>query len=208
MPETSSAAQQGLTPCSACGLLCHVPRSPQHIHCPRCHTGVAVRKPNSIRRTWAFLLAGYVLYIPANILPIMEAHSIQDAQIDTIMSGVIYLWEAGSWHLATIVFVASIMVPSFKLLGLSWLAWTVQRREQRWKRQRLRLYRIIDVIGRWSMLDIYVVALLVALVQLRLFANVKAGPAVLAFGAVVVMTLLAASSFDPRLIWDEHDRTR
>lgn len=164
-----------------------------------------MRKTNSIRRTWAFLLAGYVLYIPANILPIMEAHSIQDAQIDTIMSGVIYLWNAGSWHLATIVFVASILVPTFKLLGLSWLAYTVQRREQRWKRQRLRLYRIIDVIGRWSMLDIYVVALLVALVQLKLFANVKAGPAVLAFGAVVVMTLLAASSFDPRLIWDEHD---
>lgn len=205
MLDASSAAQHGLTPCSACGLLCHIPRSPEHSHCPRCHTRVEVRKPGSIRRTWAFLLAGYVLYIPANILPIMEAHSIQDAQIDTIMSGVIYLWNAGTWHLATIVFVASILVPTFKLLGLSWLAWTVHRRESRWKRQRLRLYRIIDVIGRWSMLDIYVVALLVALVQLRLFANVKAGPAVLAFGAVVVMTLLAASSFDPRLIWDEHD---
>ncbi len=205
-----SAAEQGLTPCSACGLLCHVPNAANtasHMVCPRCHTPIRVRKLNSIRRTWAFLLAGFVLYIPANILPIMEAYSLQDAQIDTIMSGVIYLWNDGTWHLATIVFVASILVPSFKLIGLSWLAYTVQRGETRWKRQRLRLYRIIDVIGRWSMLDIYVVALLVALVQLRLFANVKAGPAVLAFGAVVIMTLLAASSFDPRLIWDEqkHD---
>ncbi len=198
-----SAAEQGLTPCSACGLLCHVPNTPGHMVCPRCHTPIRVRKLNSIRRTWAFLLAGYVLYIPANILPIMEAHSLQDAQIDTIMSGVIYLWNDGTWHLATIVFVASILVPSFKLIGLSWLVYTVQRGETRWKRQRLRLYRIIEVIGRWSMLDIYVVALLVALVQLRLFANVKAGPAVLAFGAVVIMTLLATSSFDPRLIWDE-----
>jgi paraquat-inducible protein A len=202
-----SAAEQGLTPCSACGLLCHVPGTPGDMVCPRCHTPVRIRKKHSVRRTWAFLLAGYVLYIPANILPIMEAHSLQDNQIDTIMSGVVYLWNEGSWHLAIIVFVASIMVPSFKLIGLSWLAYTVQRRETRWKRQRLRLYRIIDVIGRWSMLDIYVVALLVALVQLQLFANVNAGPAALAFGAVVVMTLLAASSFDPRLIWDEkkHD---
>jgi paraquat-inducible protein A len=200
-----SAAQHGLLSCSHCGLLCRNPAGRGRRHCPRCQSSLHLRKPNSIRRTWAYLISGYLLYIPANILPIMEARSLQDAQIDTIMSGVIYLWRSGSWHLATIVFLASIMVPCFKLIGLSWLNWTVQRHETRWKRQRLRLYRFIDLIGRWSMLDIYVVALLVALVQLKLFASVKAGPAAIAFGAVVVLTLLATASFDPRQIWDEHD---
>jgi len=161
-----------------------------------------LRKPDSVRRTWAFLLAGFFLYIPANLLPIMEARSPKNVQIDTIMSGVIYLWRDGTWHLALIVFVASIVVPTFKLLALGWLTYTVQQRSNRWTHQRARLYRFIDIIGRWSMLDIYVVALLVALVQLQLFATVKAGPAAAAFGAVVVMTLLATHSFDPRLIWD------
>jgi paraquat-inducible protein A len=200
-----SAARHGLLSCSHCGLLCRNRATPGVRHCPRCHSRLHLRKPNSIRRTWAYLISGFMLYIPANILPIMEARSLQDAQIDTIMSGVIYLWQEGSWHLATIVFVASIVVPCFKLIALGWLNYTVQRHETRWKRQRLRLYRFIDLIGRWSMLDIYVVALLVALVQLKLFASVEAGPAAIAFGAVVVLTLLAAASFDPRQIWDEHD---
>jgi paraquat-inducible protein A len=204
-----SAAAHGMMSCKICGLLCRAPSAatPTKSHCPRCHAKLSKRKPHSISRTWAFLLASYALYIPANILPIMEAHSIRETQIDTIMSGVIYLWNAGTWHLAIIVFTASIVVPTFKLLGLSWLAWTVQRGETRWRAQRLRLYRFIDMIGRWSMLDIYVVALLVALVQMRVFASVRAGPAIIAFGAVVILTLLAASSFDPRLIWDErkHD---
>jgi paraquat-inducible protein A len=204
-----NAAERHLLCCIRCGLLSHEPliQGNQRSRCPRCHSRLALRKPDSVRRTWAFLLAGYAMYIPANVLPIMEARSLQDAQIDTIMSGVIYLWQSGSRELAAIVFTASILVPSFKLLGLSWLTFTVQRGESRWRRQRLRLYRFIDLIGRWSMLDIYVVALLVALVQLQLFATVKAGPAAVAFGAVVVLTLLAASNFDPRLIWDEkkHD---
>ena len=201
----TSAAERKLLCCIRCGLLSHAPAiaGVARCRCPRCHSRLAPRKVDSVRRTWAFLLAGYAMYIPANLLPIMEARSLQDAQIDTIMSGVIYLWEVGSWELATIVFTASILVPSFKLLCLSWLNFTVQRGEQRWKRQRLRLYRFIDLIGRWSMLDIYVVALLVALVQLRLFATVEAGPAAIAFGVVVVLTLLAANSFDPRLIWDD-----
>jgi paraquat-inducible protein A len=204
-----SAAEHDMMSCGVCGLLCRAPSAatPEKSHCPRCHAKLSKRKPHSIGRTWAYLVASYALYIPANILPIMEAHSMREIQIDTIMSGVIYLWEAGTWHLAIIVFTASIVVPTFKLLGLSWLAWTVQRGETRWRAQRLRLYRFIDMIGRWSMLDIYVVALLVALVQLKLFASVHAGPAIIAFGAVVILTLLAASSFDPRLIWDErkHD---
>jgi paraquat-inducible protein A len=132
----------------------------------------------------------------------MEARSIQEAQIDTIMSGVIYLWKSGSWALAAIVFTASIIVPSFKLLALSYLNWSVQRQSAQKCMWRTRLFRFVELIGRWSMLDIFVVALLVALVQLRMFAVVRAGPAAAAFGAVVVLTMLAAHSFEPRLIWD------
>lgn len=223
MPRATSL-NQGMLACQSCGLLCQphhealqlsaqlsdalapdhpplaAPAAPQF--CPRCQTTLHSRKPHSIGHTWAFLLAGYLLYIPANLLPIMEARSIQEAQIDTIMSGIVYLWNTGSWGLAAIVFVASIVVPSFKLLALSWLNWTVQQKSARWPRARTRLYRFIEIIGRWSMLDIFVVALLVALVQLRLFAVVRAGPAAAAFGAVVVLTILAAHSFEPRLIWD------
>lgn len=219
MPRATSL-NQGMLACQSCGLLCQPHAEPAQLSdalapdhpplappappqfCPRCHSSLHHRKPHSIGHTWAFLLAGYLLYIPANLLPIMEARSIQEAQIDTIMSGIVYLWNTGSWGLAAIVFAASIVVPSFKLLALSWLNWTVQKKSPRWPRARTRLYRFVELIGRWSMLDIFVVALLVALVQLRLFAVVRAGPAAAAFGAVVVFTMLAAHSFEPRLIWD------
>lgn len=200
-----TAKNSGLVNCQSCHLLCRHSPHPQ-ARCPRCHATLHSRKPHSIRKTWAYLLAGFLLYIPANLLPIMEARSLSDAQIDTIISGVVYLWDSGSWGLAVIVFTASIVVPSFKLLALSWLNFSVQRKSRRWPQQRIRIYRFVELIGRWSMLDIFVVALLVALVQLRLFAVVRAGPAAAAFGAVVVLTMLAAHSFDPRLIWDEEDK--
>lgn len=201
----ATAKNQGYIACPSCGLLCQhgalADSAPKPL-CPRCRATLHSRKPHSIGRTWAFLLAAAVLYIPANLLPIMEARSIQEAQIDTIMSGIEYLWKTGSWGLAAIVFIASIVVPCFKLIALSLLNWSVQRKSARWPMPRIRLYRFVELIGRWSMLDIFVVALLVALVQLRMFAVVRAGPAAAAFGAVVVLTMLAAHSFEPRLIWD------
>ncbi|MBI3230524.1 MAG: paraquat-inducible protein A [Burkholderiales bacterium] len=211
-----TAKSQGLLVCPSCSLLCQAPnQTSAHTQavaspasaplCPRCQSALHMRKPHSIGHTWAFLLAGYLLYIPANLLPIMEARSLAEAQIDTIMSGVIYLFNSGSWGLAAIVFTASIVVPTFKLLALTWLNWTVQKKSTRWPQQRTTLYRFVELIGRWSMLDIFVVALLVALVQLRMFAVVRAGPAAAAFGAVVVLTMLAAHSFEPRLIWDYCD---
>jgi paraquat-inducible protein A len=161
-----------------------------------------LRKPNSIARTWAFLIAAYILYIPANLMPIMETRSLFGDQGDTIMSGVVYLWLSGSWPLALLVFCASIVVPMLKLLSLTMLAISVQRRSAWQPHQRASLYRFVDLVGRWSMLDIYVVTLLVALVQLKSFAAIQAGPGAIAFGAVVVLTLLSANSFDPRFIWD------
>lgn len=204
-----TAARHGLLSCHTCGLLCMPAAKKQQSVCPRCAGSLHLRKPDSVARTWAFLITGLILYIPANLLPIMEARSLQDAQIDTIMSGVIYLWVSGSWPLAVIVFVASILVPCFKLIALGLLTISVQWRSAKHPMLRTRLYRAVDFIGRWSMLDIYVVALLVAFVQLKLFATVRAGPGAAAFGAVVILTIFAARSFDPRLIWDfvdtEHD---
>jgi len=183
-------------------LLCAPSKNADANHCPRCGARVHLRKPNSIARTWAFLIAAYILYIPANLLPIMETRSLFGDQGDTIMSGIVYLWLAGSWPLALVVFCASIVVPMLKLLSLTMLAISVQRRSSWQPQQRASLYRFVDLVGRWSMLDIYVVTLLVALVQLKSFAAIQAGPGAVAFGAVVVLTLLSANSFDPRFIWD------
>jgi paraquat-inducible protein A len=160
------------------------------------------RKPDSVSRTWAFLIAAVVLYIPANVLPIMQTSSLFGAQRDTIMSGIVFLWRTGSWHLALVVFIASVLVPLLKMLAIGVLLVSVQQRWTWQPQQRMRLYRIVEAIGRWSILDIYVVALLATLVQLRGLASITAGPAALAFGAVVVLTMLAAMAFDPRLIWD------
>ena len=205
------AMDAGLVGCEACGLLCAPPvgsaEHPVDHHCPRCDARLHARKPDSIGRTWAYLLAAYLLYLPANMLPIMQTTSIVGAQSDTILSGVVFLWLSGSWPLALLVFVASVAVPLFKLLALTVLALSVQRHSRLHPRQRTSLYRLIEVIGRWSMLDIYVVALLVALVQIKSFAAISAGPGAAAFGAVVVLTLTAARSFDPRLMWDTLEPT-
>lgn len=200
--ENPTALRYGLLSCSACGLLCAPARKAGVCHCPRCGARLHLRKPNSIARTWAFLIAAYILYIPANLLPIMETRSLFGEQGDTIMSGVVFLWLSGSWPLALVVFCASIVVPMLKLLSLTMLVVSVQRRSSWQPRQRAALYRFVDLVGRWSMLDIYVVTLLVALVQLKTFAAIQAGPGAIAFGAVVVLTLLSANSFDPRFIWD------
>lgn len=197
----ATACGLGLLACPACTL---VSRAAPHAasRCPRCGAHLHARKPYSITRTWAFLIAACILYVPANLLPIMETGSLFESQEDTIMSGVMFLWNSGSHLLAIIVFTASIMVPMFKLIALSLLLISVQRRSEWRPRQRTRLYRVVDFVGRWSMLDVYVVTLLVGLVQLQALAFVRAGPGVVAFGGVVVFTMLAALSFDPRLIWD------
>jgi paraquat-inducible protein A len=196
-----TAASRGLSACHGCGLLTHT--GPHHATCcPRCGAGVHARKPDSIARTWAFLVAAMIMYIPANVLPIMITDSLFGAQADTIMSGVAYLWHHGSWHLALIVFIASVAVPMLKIIALIILVVSVQFRSAWDPLQRTRLYRIVELVGKWSMLDIYVVALMVALVQLKALATISAGPGAVAFGAVVVLTMFAAMSFDPRLIWD------
>ncbi|HNE17346.1 MAG TPA: paraquat-inducible protein A [Rhodocyclaceae bacterium] len=198
-----TALRAGLASCHVCGQLARLPAADaHHARCPRCGAPLHARKPASIATTWALVLASILLYLPANLLPMMITASFLGSQEDTILSGVIFLWESGSWPLAVVVFFASVMVPLLKILALLYLLISVQRRSRRHPLQRTRLYRVVEFVGRWSMLDIYVITLLVALVHFQGLATVQAGPAAVAFGAVVVLTMFAALSFDPRLIWD------
>jgi len=198
----ASAAAQGLCSCHVCQLVSRRPRFSSPAHCPRCGATLHFRKPGSIQRCWALVIAAYILYIPANALIMMETGSLITYRKDTIVSGVVHLWKTGSWMIATIVFIASVAIPLLKLFSLTLLLISVQRRSTWHPRQRTRLFRLLEGVGRWSMLDIYVVTLLAALVQLGSMATVKAGPAAIAFGAVVVLTMFATMQFDPRLIWD------
>jgi len=170
--------------------------------CPRCGAALHPRKPNSIARTWALVIAALIFYVPANVLPITKVTSLGATQSDTIMSGVIYFINSGMWPIALVIFVASVFVPVLKLLILLFLVISVQRRSQWRPKDRTRLYRITEAIGRWSMTDIFVVTILVALVHFGALANIEAQAGAVFFAAVVVITMLAAMSFDPRLIWD------
>ena len=190
--------------CHVCNLVVSVPEGPtEGLACPRCRTGLHRRKPNSLSRTWALLIAATICYVPANLFPVMEVTTLGQTQADTILSGVIYLAVNGTWPLAVIVFVASVVVPVLKIVSLGYLALSVQRASQWRPRDRARLYRVVEQVGRWSMVDVYVVTILVALVHLGSLANVEARVGGFYFGAVVVLTMLAAESFDPRLIWDQ-----
>ena len=202
---TATALRNGLFLCGTCELLNRRQPEGAPCCCARCGASLQARKPDSLRRTWAFLIAAAILYIPANLLPVLHTGTVFNQQTDTIMSGVIHLWVTRSWGLALIVLVASIVVPLAKLVSLAYLAWAAQRRSTLRPEQRARLYRATHYIGRWSMVDIYVGAALVALVQLGPFASVGPGSGAIAFGAVVILTMLAAMSFDPRLTWDAVD---
>jgi paraquat-inducible protein A len=170
--------------------------------CARCGTALQARKTNSVNRTWAYLLTACVMYFPANFLPVMVTRTLFGTQSDTILSGVIYFWISGAYGLAAIVFVASFLVPLFKIVSLFLLVLLAQRRSN-WRRsERARLYHLIELMGRWSMLDVFVVVLLVGLVQIQGFAEISAGSGIVAFGAVVVLTMLASRSFDPKLSWN------
>lgn len=197
-----TAANMGLCSCHACGLVSRPESRVGGARCPRCNARIHIRKPDSVKRCWALLIAAYILYLPANMLTIMETGSLINYRKDTILSGVVHLWKTGSWAIAAIVFIASIIVPLFKLIALTVLLLSVQRRSTRWPVQRAKLYRVVELVGRWSMLDIYVVTILAALVQIHSLATVRAGSGAIAFGTVVVLTMFAAQEFDSRLIWD------
>jgi paraquat-inducible protein A len=197
-----SAAQAGLTSCESCGLLSRPVLAAPRGSCPRCGSRLEWRRKHSIQRTWALSLAAAMCYVPANTLPVLTTHTLTTSGSDTIMGGVIYLYRSGSWPLALIVLVASVMIPLGKLVALAYLLITVQRGSAKNNGDRVRLYRLVEFIGRWSMLDVFVDTFVVALVQLKPLMFVEPAPGVVFFLAVVVLTMFAAQTFDPRLIWD------
>ncbi|MDX6751648.1 paraquat-inducible protein A [Geminicoccaceae bacterium 1502E] len=175
--------------------------------CSRCNAALHKRKPQSLQRTTALLVTAAILYVPANLFPVMTVISLGRGEADTILSGVSALAQAGMWPIALLVFFASILVPLLKLIGLSYLLISTRWRAPRNLRQRTLLYRIIERIGRWSMVDIFMIAILVALVQIGSIATVLPGPGALAFAGVVILTMIASRSFDPRLMWDRAERS-
>jgi paraquat-inducible protein A len=197
-----TAARAGLVSCEVCRLLSRPVDATTLGYCPRCGAELAWRHHHSIQYTWALVVAAAICYIPANVLPIFITNALGHSEADTIMSGVMLLYTTGSWELALIVLVASVMVPLGKLAALAYLLITVQRGSLGGTRERTRLYRLVELIGRWSMLDVFVATFTVALIQLQPLMSVTPAPGVLFFAAVVVLTMVAAESFDPRLIWD------
>jgi paraquat-inducible protein A len=204
MSELPRASDLGLIGCHVCRMVCRDVKT-SDVVCPRCGSALHKRKSSSYTRTWALLIAAFMFYLPANILPIMRTVSLGDVDDNTILSGIIELWVKGSPDLAVIVFTASIVVPVLKFFALGLLLISSQRGSQWAQRQRGKLYRLVELIGYWSMLDVFVVALLTALVQFGFFSQVEPLPGVVFFGLTVVITMIASMTFDPRLIWDGRD---
>ena len=205
-PEIARERPPALLGCESCGLV-SANRLPgfddgaMRQHCPRCGHILRARRPFSLQRTWACVIGAAVLYVPANALPIMTTTQALQREQHTLLGGIHELWVDGSWFLSMIVFIASIAVPVLKIGVLALLAWTSEHAPA-WRRlERAKLYRLIEAVGHWSMLDVYVVVLLSATIRFGGVANVEAGPALLAFASVVVLTMLATFAFDPRLIW-------
>ena len=196
------AIDAGILICMECHELNRQVPDTDEQTCTRCGALVHARRPNSLMRTWALLVTAAILYIPANLLPIMTVSSLGQGDPSTIMSGVIQLVQHGMLPIAAVVFIASILVPTFKLVGIALLLFSVQRHQPLSARQRIIMYRFIEFIGRWSMLDIFVIAILVALVNFGRLASIEANLGAAAFSSVVILTMLAAVTFDPRLIWD------
>ena len=195
------AGELGLISCRVCLQVCRT----DAMACPRCGSPLRRRKTASYSRSWALLIAAFLLYIPANVLPIMRTASLNDVDDNTIISGVVELWVKGSPYLAIIVFLASIVVPMLKFTVLSMLLVSSQRGSGWARTQRAKLYRLVELIGYWSMLDVFVVALLTALVRFNVLSRVEPLPGVIFFGLTVVLTMFASMTFDPRLIWDGRD---
>jgi paraquat-inducible protein A len=197
-----SAAAAGAIGCDACGLVSKGDAG----FCPRCGEALHSRRPNSIQIVWALIIAAAICYVPANALPVLTTTNLGSSEEDTILGGVLYLYQSGSWPLALIVLVASVMIPLGKLLVLAYLLIKIQHGRVEGGHEQARLFKIVGVIGRWSMLDVFVGAYTVALVQLQPLMSVAPGPGIAFFAAVVILTMLAAEYFDPRLIWDAASR--
>lgn len=198
MNSPTFAADKGLASCHTCGRLEPVAAG----RCSRCGTKLHLRKPNSLKRTIALLLAAVALYVPAMSLPVMRVSGISGAEENTIISGVITFWEMGSYPVAIIIFTASVLIPILKIAALIWLCLAAAGKVGGTGRKLTLTYHITEIVGRWSMIDVFVVAILVCLVRLGALMTINPGPAALSFAAVVILTMFSAMAFDPRLLWD------
>ncbi|MGY3961393.1 paraquat-inducible protein A [Aeromonas popoffii] len=194
----ATAMASGLVGCHICGALSEVG---EH-SCPRCGGKLHSRKPGGLSRTWALLLTSVILYVPANLYPIMDTVFLGDDSPSTILGGVVLLWALGSYPIAAVIFIASVVVPLVKIMALLWLCYMVQRGHGASPLGKLKLYRMTEFVGRWSMIDVFVVAILAGLIRLDNLMTIYPGPAAVAFAGVVLITMVAAMSFDSRLIWD------
>jgi paraquat-inducible protein A len=199
-PHSSTTALKHPISCGTCELMIDAPR--EQGPCPRCGAMLRRRKPDTMRRTLALVIAGYLLYVPANLLPVLSVERFGRDDPSTIVSGVHELITAGLWPLAVIVFTASVLVPLLKLFGLSLMLVMTRMRSRKWLVGRTRLFRFIDRIGRWSNIDLFMISILVALVQFGALTSVHPEPGAIAFAAVVVITMIASRSFDARVMWD------
>jgi paraquat-inducible protein A len=186
--------------CTVCDLI--VAGTEEGRRCPRCVARLYVRKPAAIQRTTALVIAGFLLYVPANVIPVLTTVRLGRADENTIMSGVLELVQNDLWPLAIIVFSASIILPLLKLFGLTWMLLATWRRSRRLLLLRTRFYRMIDLVGRWSNIDVFAVSVLIAALRFGTLTEVHAGTGLVAFAAVVILTMCATSTFDTRLMWD------
>ena len=202
MTTLTQSIELGLSLCRTCGLAVSRVSLEMDRRCPRCRSRIEHRTPLSTEMTLAWLIAGIVLYIPANLLPVMHTSGLLGEADSTILGGILEFWRAGDWDIALLIFIASVAVPFTKFIAIGLLLFTV-RRNSRWQQhQRTALYRIVEFIGYWSMLDVVVVALTSALMQFQVLGAAEPRAGIAFFCAVVIVTMLSALSFDPRLIWD------
>jgi paraquat-inducible protein A len=191
-----------LAGCHTCGQVVEM-QNQSHAVCPRCESEVHFRKPDSVSRSWAFLITSFVMYIPANTEPMMISRSLGSESSDTILQGVHYFLTHGDWPLAVVIFAASVMLPLLKMMAIAYILIGVQRGSVQRKTEKTRLYILAEILGRWSMLDIFVVGLMCVLVQLGGLMSISPGPACIAFAMVVIFTMFAEMALDPKLIWDQ-----
>lgn len=202
MSAAVTALEMGLMTCESCGLSSYPAPGEHQGHCPRCDEHLHFRKPDALGRTWAYLIAAAICYVPANLLPVLTTTTAEGTDSDTILQGVVLLWSPTGWPLSILVLIASIMIPSAKILAMVYLLIGVQRGAATGQRQRVRMFRVVQFVGRWSMVDVFVDTFTAALVQLQPLMSIEPASGLFFFAAVVVLTMLAVESFDPRLIWD------
>lgn len=197
----TKAADHGLAACHTCGRVSPVAEG----RCPRCGTRLHLRKPASIQNTVALMTAAAALYIPSHVLPVMTVVELGVVTHNTIIGGMMSFWRTGAYPIAIVIFTASILIPLLKIVALSWLCLAATGRVHPSPAVLGRLYWFTELLGRWSMVDIFVVGILVSLVQLGNYMTITPGPGALAFAGVVMLTMFAAMSFEPRLLWDRLD---